>query len=315
MLDFSQLRKRLNAMLFISAVYFIIWGTLVLVFPRAMDSLLVETANTNLIFWDLIAVVTVILGLGLLVAAFDPYRNWLIMFVNLLFHLAVIIGYSVGWSKGVFSNTFLPFLFFNHLIWLVPLGLGLYALSQRRFQNDRLLIDTFNEEDYPLDLFETVSGKNLQEMSDQNPVLLVFLRHFGCPFCQETLVSMQSKRSELEAKGIQVVLVYMASPAVGHEYLSQYGLDDIEQLSDPESIAYKRFQITNGTLGQLLGVKVLARQIWLAVVKKMTFTKVEGDIQQMPGMLMLHNGRIVRQYLYRTIADRPNYDEFLSYKD
>lgn len=88
--------------------------------------------------------------------------------------------------------------------------------------------------------------KNLQELSEEQPVLLVFLRHFGCPFCQETLLDVRSRRAELEAKGFTIVLVYMVSPAIGQEYLEQYGMDDMEQLSDPESIAYKRFRLNRG---------------------------------------------------------------------
>ena len=57
----------------------------------------------------------------------------------------------------------------------------------------------------------------------------------------ETLLDVRSRRAELEAKGFTIVLVYMVSPAIGQEYLEQYGMDDMEQLSDPESIAYKRF--------------------------------------------------------------------------
>ena len=56
MVDFTRLKNRLNAWLFIAAVYFIIWSALVLIFPQAMHSIVVETSQTNLVFWDLIAI-------------------------------------------------------------------------------------------------------------------------------------------------------------------------------------------------------------------------------------------------------------------
>ncbi|HAE13924.1 MAG TPA: SelL-related redox protein [Chitinophagales bacterium] len=315
MVDFTRLKNRLNAWLFIAAVYFIIWSALVLIFPQAMHSIVVETSQTNLVFWDLIAIVTIILGLGLLVAAFDPFRNWLIMFLNLLFHVGIIVGFVVGWFNGIFTSNFLPFLFFNHFIWLIPLVTGIYLVYKRGYQADKILIETFNESDFPLELFETVSGKNLQELSEEQPVLLVFLRHFGCPFCQETLLDVRSRRAELEAKGFTIVLVYMVSPAIGQEYLEQYGMDDMEQLSDPESIAYKRFRLNRGNFRQLLGPKVLYRWAWLGVKKRIFFTRVAGDINQMPGLFLLRNGQVVRQYVHRTSADKPDYSIFLSYSE
>ncbi len=302
-------------MLFIAAAYFILWGLLVLIFPDALHSILIETANVSLILWDLIAVITIILGIGLLVAAFDPFRNWLIMFVILLFHLSVIIGFLVGLSKGYFSSTFLPFLFFNHMIWMIPLIAGMISVYNRSFRADRVLINTFNEEDYPLDLFETVSGKNLQELSEESPVLLVFLRHFGCPFCQETLISVQQNKDKLERKGIKVVLVYMVSEKIAYEYLTRYGLQDLEQLSDPESIAYKRFALNRGNLIQLLGPKVIFRWIWLGIKKRIFFTKVEGDIYQMPGFFLIRKGKVVRSFVHKTSADQPDYTRFIEYRD
>ena len=88
-----------------------------------MHSIVVETSQTNLVFWDLIAIVTIILGLGLLVAAFDPFRNWLIMFLNLLFHVGIIVGFVVGWFNGIFTSNFLPFCF-QSLYMADPTGNG-----------------------------------------------------------------------------------------------------------------------------------------------------------------------------------------------
>lgn len=315
MLDFTQLKQRLNAMLFIAAAYFVLWGLVVLIFPHSLHSILIETASVSLIFWDLIAVFTITLGIGLLIAAFDPFRNWLIMFVNLLFHLAIIGGFLVGLSKGYFSSTFLPFLFFNHMIWMIPLIAGMITVYNRSFRADKVLINTFNEEDYPLELFETVSGKNLQELSEEEPVLLVFLRHFGCPFCQETLISVQENREKLEEKGTKIVLVYMVNEKIAYDYLTRYGLQDLEQLGDPESIAYKRFALNRGNLIQLLGLKVIFRWIWLGLKKRIFFTKVEGDIYQMPGFFLIRKGKVVRSFVHKTSADQPDYSRFMEYQE
>ncbi|MFN3939218.1 MAG: SelL-related redox protein [Chitinophagales bacterium] len=313
MANFNKLRNKLNAVLFIAALYFILWSVLVLVSPTLAKSIIVETNVTSIVFWDMVSIITIVLGVGLLIASFDPYRNWLILLINFLFHLGVVIGFVVGYSRGLFNDNFLPFLFFNHFIWIVPLFIGLYSTYRRLYFADNVLIDTFSSEYYPLEIFETIKGENLAELSEQSPVLLVFLRHFGCPFCQESLQQLSEKRAEIESKGIRILLVYMADQEIAQQFLQTYNLEDIDQLSDPESIAYKRFKLHRGSFNQLLGIKVLYRWTWLAIKKKIYYKGVVGDIYQMPGIFLLHQGQIVKQFVHRSSADIPDYREFISY--
>jgi hypothetical protein len=35
--------------------------------------------------------------------------------------------------------------------------------------------------------YRTETGRTLLELVDESPVLLIFLRHFGCSFCRQTL--------------------------------------------------------------------------------------------------------------------------------
>lgn len=261
----------------------------------------------------MVSIITIVLGVGLLIASFDPYRNWLILFINFLFHFGVIIGFVAGYYKGFFNDNYFPFLFFNHFIWIVPLVIGLYSAYRRAYFSDNVLIDTFSSEYYPLELFETIKGDNLAELSEKSPVLLVFLRHFGCPFCQESLLQLSEKRVEIESKGIRILLVYMADEKTARDYLRTYNLDDIDQLSDPESIAYKRFKLHRGSFNQLLGIKVLYRWAWLAIRKRIFYKGIAGDIYQMPGIFLLHQGEIVKQFVHRSSADVPDYGEFISY--
>lgn len=313
MTDLYKLRERLNAILFISAMYFILWSALVLAFPSRFSSIIVESQTTSILFWDLISIITMVLGIALAIAAFDPYRNWLILLTNLLFHVGIIIGFFTGFSKGVFSSQYLPFLFFNHVIWIIPLVIGLYSAYRRAYFSDNVLIDTFSSEYYPLELFETTTGENLADLSEEKPVLLVFLRHLGCPFCQEALQQISTRRDEIEQRGFRLLLVYMSDSATAKYYLSQHNLQDVDQLSDPESIAYKRFKLHRGSFNQLLGLKVLYRWIWLAIAKKIFYQGKEGDIYQMPGLFLLHKGEIVKQFVHRSSADIPDYDQLLDY--
>lgn len=305
------LRKRINASIFISALYFIVWGLLVLIKPGLLHSVVVGEANTPLVFWDFMGIITLVLGIGLIIAAFDPFKHWLIVLMVTIFHLGVIAGFLVGYRAGMFSSAYLPFLFFNHFLWLIPNGIVMYLVYRRNFETDDMLIDTFNSNDYPLALFDTVQGENMGEIAGKSKLLLVFLRHFGCPFCKESLIQLQDHRAQLESQGIRIVLVYMVNDKVAMEYLRMYGLDDLAQVSDPEEIFYKSFRLKRGNFRQLFGLKVWMRWISLGISKRLYNTRPEGNVTQMPGIFLLEDGKIVKQYVHRSVADTPDYTIFL----
>ncbi len=305
------LRNRLNASIFISALYFMVWGVVVILYPHLLSSVIISQGNTTLVFWDFMSIVTFILGLVLFIASFDPFKHWLIILLASLFHMAMVGGFLVGYRFGWFSGDYMPFLFFNHIIWLIPNGYVLYMVYRRAFETDDMLIDTFNSDDYPLSLFDTTDGRNIGEMAEQGPLLLVFLRHFGCPFCKESLLQLKEYRARLEEKGISIVVVYMVNDKVANEYLSTYDLQDLAQVSDPEEIFYKSFRLKRGSFIQLFGLKVWMRWVSLGWKKKLFNTRPEGDVAQMPGIFLLNDGRVVKQYVHRSVADTPDYEMFL----
>ena len=309
---FTALKSKLSAALIISALYFITWSLIVLIFPSFLSRIVITGVNTPLVFWDLMGLITLVLGVGLVIAAFDPYRHWPIILLVTLFHLAMITGFVYGYKLGFFNINFMQFVFFNHIIWLIPNITALYFTYRRNFVTDELLIDSFSQDLYPLELFETVKGENIAELSKRSPIMLVFLRHFGCPFCKDSLLKLSKYKHQLQEKGINIVIVYMVDEEIAKPYLSQYNLEDLQQVSDPEEIFYKSFKLKRGSFTQLFGLKVWLRWIELGVSKKLFNTKPEGNVSQMPGIFLLKDGKIVEQYNYYSIADIPDYDMFLN---
>ena len=51
-----------------------------------------------------------------------------------------------------------------------------------------------------LQQYRTESGRTLLELVDESPLLLIFLRHFGCSFCRQTLDDVSKIRDEIEAQ-------------------------------------------------------------------------------------------------------------------
>lgn len=308
---FAVVKSKVNASLFISALYFIIWSLLVIGFPSILKAVIVEPGNTPLIFWDFMSLITLVLGIGLMIAATNPYRHWTIILLVTLFHLAMIAGFIFGYEVGFFNMQFMRLLFMNHIIWLVPNFVVLYIVYKRNFETDDILIDTFNADEYPLSLFDTTDNESLADLNAESPLMLVFLRHFGCPFCKDSLLQLGQYRRELEAKGIKIVVVYMVEPEKALSYLDTYGLGDIAQVSDPEEILYKRFRLKRGDFFQLFGAKVWVRWVELAFKKKLFNTQPAGNVTQMPGIFLIEDGVVVKQFVHKSVADTPDYNQFL----
>ena len=308
-------KSKLNASLFISAIYFVIWSLVVIMFPSILNSVVIEQGFTPVVFWDFMSLVTFILGIGLFIAAGNPHRHWPIILMLSLFHLAMIGGFVFGYTIGFFNNLFIRFIILNHLIWLIPNAIVLYKVYRRSFETDEMLMDTFSSEQYPLSLFDTTDGRNLGEMHEEKPLMLVFLRHFGCPFCKESLLQLAEHRRQLEAEGIGIVLVYMVDDKTAEAYLTEYGLNDVAQVSDPEEIFYKSFRLKRGSFLQLFGLKVWVRWVELAFRKKLFNTKPAGDVAQMPGIFLLQEGKVVKEFVHKSVADSPDYTFFLNYRE
>ena len=60
-----------------------------------------------------------------------------------------------------------------------------------------------------LSIIKTNKGNTLSDLSDQSPILIVFLRHFGCVFCKESMFDISKKKQQFSKEGIKVVLVHM----------------------------------------------------------------------------------------------------------
>ncbi len=153
----------------------------------------------------------------------------------------------------------------------------------------------------------TNKNNNLYELSIERPVLLVFLRQFGCLYCRESLSDISSLLSEIESRNIKLVLVHMSEYDLANTYLEKYQLDKEEQISDPLCSLYAKFGLVKGSVGQLFGLKVWARGFGQAIKGNFYSLRQIGDALQMPGLFVLHKGKVENMFIHNSIADRPNY--------
>ena len=156
---------------------------------------------------------------------------------------------------------------------------------------------------------ETESGSNLLALAEASPVLLVFLRHFGCAFCRQAISDVAELRGELDQRGVRPVFVHLGTPERAKPFFDYYGIGDAERVSDPEAKVYRSpvFAISRVNVWRIL----LQPAVWWGWLKGAIFKHGIGAIKedggQMQAIFFLKGGKIVREFRYRTIADEPDY--------
>jgi hypothetical protein len=157
--------------------------------------------------------------------------------------------------------------------------------------------------------FHTETGRSLLELVDESPVLLIFLRHFACAFCAQTLDRVSQVRQQIEAKGVRPVFVHLGSPERAKPYFDYYHLSDVERISNPEARLYQLPVFDLSRSNPYL--HFLNPTVWKGWLKGAMFKygigMIREDADQMPGVFFLKERKIVRAFRHRTIADEPDY--------
>ena len=155
----------------------------------------------------------------------------------------------------------------------------------------------------------TESGRPLLEVLDDSPILLIFLRHFGCSFCRQTLEEVSKVRGEIQARGANPVFVHLGSPERAQPYFDHYQLSDVERVSNPDGSLYAHpaFQLPRTNPYSHFLVPAVWRAWLKGSIRKYGIGMLQEDAHQMPGLFFLREGKIVNTFRYRTIADEPDY--------
>lgn len=310
-------KKWMKGVLLLAAVVTLVSGIQYLVFPNLIFRLgNLPKVDYNFI-WQSIGAADIIIAIVLLTAAFNVYKHWLAIFFVFLFKLSssvIFVAHAIS-NEALWSLE--NYIFIDNLLWLLPLGAVLIGVYKHSFSADDLLIDLYSDgfSDFSLDLFETSHGDNLMDLSKEKPVMLLFLRHFGCTFCRESMRDIATVKEKIEEQGTQVVLVHMLEDEESaFEQIQKFGLEAIPTISDPECILYKMFKLRKGSFFQLYGPKVWARGFFAGVFKGLGLGKEMGDLNQMPGVFLLYNGEIQKEFIHNSAADRPNYLELATFQ-
>lgn len=166
---------------------------------------------------------------------------------------------------------------------------------------------------FPAIRVETLRGsESLSPRWRDGPLVIAFMRHFGCTFCREHLEHLKGSYEEIRAAGGDVVAIFQYGAQATDDYRASRKLP-FECVGDPLRAAYAALDIRRGRGRELYGWGVIKRVI-PAVRTAGGTRKPEGaDITQLPGTFVVApNGRLALAHYSRNAADNPSMEQVLN---
>jgi peroxiredoxin len=151
-------------------------------------------------------------------------------------------------------------------------------------------------------------GVSLLQASQEQPLLVVLLRHSGCTFCRETLAKLAGARTQIEHAKARLVLVHMGEDSEAAVFFAKYNLEREWRISDPTRRLYRAFGLRKGKLSQVLGLRVFLRGFLGGALWKHGMGIPRSDAFQLPGSFLLHRGCVIRSHVPASAADEAAFE-------
>lgn len=172
---------------------------------------------------------------------------------------------------------------------------------------DALLIDLLGEE------------VRLSSFWRERPAVVVFLRYFGCPFCQTQVVMLREEHDRIRAIGAGVGLIGHGDPSAAQEFATAKGLP-FPLLLDRDRGSYRAYGLIQGKAMQVLTPRVALPWVKAELSAETRQRGLKGgSFLQMPGTFVIDPSGIVRAmsgtvrmaHRNRHVADTPSIDGLL----
>lgn len=133
------------------------------------------------------------------------------------------------------------------------------------------------------------------ELHAQGPVVLIFVRYFGCLFCKQQVAEVVRRRSEFQAAGVDPIVIGQGTVEQAREFSQKYA-DGMRVLTDPDHEAFCAAGMKRG-VSTLMSFGVLQRAA-RAVAQGFMQTSLLGDSFQQGGVVVLdRDGRVLYRFL------------------
>ncbi len=287
----------------VAAVYHFILGVYMAIFPTHIFSVLGIHPPDYIFLWESLGALVGLYGLAYYLASYNIIKHYPIILIGLLSNTFITIAFVYAFFSHQIHENFFWLVFVNDVLWLGPLII-IWAYIFKEIQNTSVNMKIQKEEALH-NFFLHDTGESIHEISLQQPVLLIFLRHFGCSFCREMLEDLSASQLDLWKNNYRTVIVHMSSDEEANDFLKSFGLHNMSQISDPNCILYDAFGIQRATYAQTFHFK----SWWKAFVlmcKGVFIGKLSGDGFRKAASAVVYKGDIIKMSLPKYVFEQPN---------
>jgi peroxiredoxin len=154
----------------------------------------------------------------------------------------------------------------------------------------------------------------LGDLWQEEPVVLVWVRHYGCVHCRSHAVELEGARSEFDAAGARVVLVGQATPRQAAHFRRRLEID-LPVLADEGRESYKAAGAKVATASELLGPKSVSQGLRKTFESrgKVHQGRIVGHPAQLGGaMVIAPGGEVTWSHMADDASDNASPDEILA---
>jgi len=142
------------------------------------------------------------------------------------------------------------------------------------------------------------------------PVILNFLRHFGCTFCRQAMARLEENRDDLAGVGLQVINIAMGEPKHIKRYCGKLA-PHLACLGRTDDTVYRAYGLREGNLQELANANV-AKSALGEFLRGNVGGMPVGNMRMMPGTFIIDtDGTVAYAYYSADIADHPTIDNLL----
>ncbi len=140
---------------------------------------------------------------------------------------------------------------------------------------------------------------------------LVFLRHYGCPFCKEHAREIDSRSGELRAAGISIALIGCGTSDEARAFRDELRLNN-PVFNDADRKAYEAYGVGVASVGAVLNPRVMVGGV-RAAAKGFLPRRSSGHPLQLQGQFLIgRDGTVKSAARPDVMSDIPSASDLLS---
>jgi peroxiredoxin len=149
----------------------------------------------------------------------------------------------------------------------------------------------------------------LSELWQERPVVLAFVRQFGCVLCRDLVMQLRDNESAFHESGARIVVVGNGQPEAAARFRELFELR-FPVLVDPQRRIYDRLGFQRNLGGSANPVVLFAAlRAWIRGARQ---SRTEGDPWQLGGVLIVRpGGEVIYRQASRFAGDHPKIDSLL----